>query len=164
MSYARTQDYELGQVLMACSICGVAYLFPDELVRGSDALFRCKRTCEEQPIRDRDKLIAESHKRREMPPPKFGIPPSWTPLVTNGAGGFVVADFAFGHGSISIPSLTFTSDFVGRSLTLVNTGGVPSNDGTWHIIAIIDANTVEVSETMPSDQPLDSGCQVTVTL
>lgn len=163
MSYTRPQDYFPGQVLMACSICGGPYLFPDELVRGPDMLFRCKRTCNELTVLERDKTIANSHKRREMPPPKFGVAPSWTPIVTNGDGGFLVSDFSFGHGSINIPSLTFTADFIGRSITLTGTG-VAANDGTWHIISIIDANTVLIQEMLSADQPLDSGCQATVTL
>jgi len=159
MSYARRQDFEDGQVLMACSICGVQYLFPDDIRRGSDNLFRCLRTCNEQPIRERDRIIAESHKRREMQPPKFGIAPSWNPVIVDGSGGFIVGDFSFGHGSINIPALTFSASDVGRSLTLTGSSLAAVNAGSFRIIAILDAHTVEVQQTL-ADQPLDSSTQV----
>lgn len=71
MAYEWNQDFEDGQTRAACSKCGVPYRWPSELVKLDDGFFYCKRRCLEQTVLSRDKLIAQSRKRREMPPPKF---------------------------------------------------------------------------------------------
>lgn len=43
--YSRTPHYEEGQALVACSICGMEYLYPRELVYANDRNFYCTRTC-----------------------------------------------------------------------------------------------------------------------
>jgi hypothetical protein len=73
MSYQWAHRFEDGQVRMPCSKCGVPYRFPSELERLDDGYFYCLRRCKEETILARDRKIAESRKRREMPPPKFAM-------------------------------------------------------------------------------------------
>lgn len=70
-------DFIDGNTRAACSKCGVPYRWPDELVKLDDGFFYCKRRCLEQTVRTRDRIIAQSRKRREMPPPKFVQPPQY---------------------------------------------------------------------------------------
>ena len=78
MSYERSPDYHEGQTKMACGICGFPYLFPSELTLCDDKIIRCKRTCMEETRLARDRKIAASRDRREVPPPPFGTKPNWS--------------------------------------------------------------------------------------
>src|SRR5882724_3257713 len=71
MAYSWNQKFEDGETRAACSKCGVPYRWPSELTKLDDGFFYCKRRCLEQTVKARDKIIAQSRKRREMPPPKF---------------------------------------------------------------------------------------------
>lgn len=70
------QDFEDGQTRAVCSKCGVPYRYPRELKRQDDGFFYCPR-CLEQTVKTRDRIQAESRRRREQPPPKFVQPPSY---------------------------------------------------------------------------------------
>ncbi len=69
-------DFEEGQTKAVCSKCGVPWRYPKELKRQNDGFFYCPR-CLEQTVLTRDKIQAESRRRREMPPPKFVQPPQY---------------------------------------------------------------------------------------
>lgn len=73
MAYVRPIRFEPGTFLRPCDTCGARFR-ANELVRGSDGFFRCLRWCAEQTQLDRDRISAASNKRREAPPPPFGIP------------------------------------------------------------------------------------------
>lgn len=64
-------EFQDGQTRAVCSKCGVPYRWPSEIVKLNDGYFYCLRKCKEQTVLARDKLIAQSRKRRELPPPKF---------------------------------------------------------------------------------------------
>lgn len=73
MSYTRPQRFEPGAFLRTCDICGIRYR-STELVRGEDGFWRCIAYCQEVPPLTRDKIISQSQRRREAPPPPHGIP------------------------------------------------------------------------------------------
>lgn len=73
MAYTRPIRFEPGTFLRQCDICGWRFR-ANELVRGTDQKFRCIRWCAEQTQLDRDLISAAANKRREAPPPPFGIP------------------------------------------------------------------------------------------
>jgi hypothetical protein len=77
VGYTWRQDYEEGQTRAVCSKCGVPGRFPAEIVKLDDGYFYCLRACYEKTVLSRDKLLAQSRRRREMPPPKFVIPPRY---------------------------------------------------------------------------------------
>lgn len=77
MGYEWIQDFQDGETRAVCSKCGVPYRFPKEIVKLDDGYFYCLRTCKERTVLARDRLIAQARKRREMPPPKFVIPPRY---------------------------------------------------------------------------------------
>lgn len=153
MSYERVSEYRDGNTLMACSICGVRYVFPDEVRKSSDGLFRCLRTCDERPIRDRDKLIAQSHKRREVPPPKFGVNASYEPTT---AGMSLGGGLATGSptSTLNIPSGSFDASYLFHRVTLA---GTSSNDGTYTITSIVDVHTFKVAEPTLSNEAFIGG-------
>lgn len=74
MSDEYQMDYSPGEVRASCSICGMSYRFPSELVRGIDKLFRCTATCVEEPPMARDRKIASYRNRKQLPPPRIGLP------------------------------------------------------------------------------------------
>jgi hypothetical protein len=57
-------------------VCGIRFR-NNQLVRGPDGKFRCIRWCAEQTQLERDRISADSNKRREAPPPPFGVPYSF---------------------------------------------------------------------------------------
>lgn len=73
MSYTRQQRFEPGAFLRPCDICGIRFR-STELARGEDGFWRCRRWCHEVPQITRDKISAASQRRKEAPPPKFGVP------------------------------------------------------------------------------------------
>jgi hypothetical protein len=75
--YEWAHEFQDGQTRAVCSKCGVPYRFPDEIVRLNDGFMYCKRRCLEQTVLTRDRIQAQSRKRREMPPPKFVQAPSY---------------------------------------------------------------------------------------
>jgi hypothetical protein len=77
MAYEWKVDFEDGQTRAVCSKCGVPYRFPAEIVRLNDGYYYCKRRCLEQTVITRDRIQAQSRKRREQPPPKFIQAPSY---------------------------------------------------------------------------------------
>lgn len=79
MAYKRTPHYEMGQSLMACSICGFPYLFPNELVYADDKLFYCTRTCwlGKTVLTDTRERTYSNRRRDNDNPPILGIKPSW---------------------------------------------------------------------------------------
>ncbi len=72
-TYTRPIRFEPGTTLRTCDVCGWRFR-ANELVRGTDQKFRCIRWCAEQTQLDRDLISAAANKRREAPPPPFGIP------------------------------------------------------------------------------------------
>lgn len=146
MSYERVSEYRDGNTLMACSICGVRYLFPDEVRKSSDGLFRCLRTCDERPIRDRDKVIAQSHKRREVPPPKFGVNASYEPTT---GGLSLLGGIADGpSNTFNIPKGSFDDSYVLHRVTLA---GTVSNDGAYVITAVPSVHVIKVTGTVSGE-------------
>lgn len=77
MSYEWLSNFEDGETRAVCSKCGAPYRYPSEIVRQNDGLFYCKRRCLEQTVLTRDRIQAQSRKRREAPPPKFVQAPSY---------------------------------------------------------------------------------------
>lgn len=77
MAYEWLQTFEDGETRAVCSKCGVPYRYPSELVRLNDGFFYCKRRCLEQTVLTRDRIQAQSRRRREQPPPKFVQPPTY---------------------------------------------------------------------------------------
>jgi hypothetical protein len=79
MAYKRTPRYAPGQALMACSICGFPYLFPEELVFADDKLFYCLRTCwlGQTALTDTRERSYSNRRRDNDNPPIRGIRPSW---------------------------------------------------------------------------------------
>lgn len=73
MAYTRPIRWEPGTFLRPCGTCGIRFR-ANELVRGSDGNFRCRRWCAEQTQLDRDRIAAASDMRREAPPPPYGVP------------------------------------------------------------------------------------------
>lgn len=69
----RPTMYVPGSFLRQCDICGIRFL-SSKLVRGADGKFRCTRWCAEITNLEVDKLKAQSHKRREAPPPPHATP------------------------------------------------------------------------------------------
>lgn len=65
--------FEPGTFLRTCDICGIRFR-ANQLVRGEDGFWRCTAYCVEVPTITRDKIIAESQRRREAPPAPFGVP------------------------------------------------------------------------------------------
>lgn len=72
-AYVRPIKFEPGTFLRSCDTCGVRFR-ANELVRGSDGHFRCRRWCSEETQLDRDRIAAASDRRREAPPPPYGTP------------------------------------------------------------------------------------------
>lgn len=72
-AYTRRQVFEPGAFLRACDVCGIRFR-STELVRGEDGFWRCTFSCVEVPPITRDKIIAQSQRRKEAPPPPHGIP------------------------------------------------------------------------------------------
>lgn len=72
-AYVRPIKFEPGTFLRSCDTCGIRFR-ANELVRGSDGHFRCRRWCAEQTQLDRDRIAAASDRRREAPPPPYGMP------------------------------------------------------------------------------------------
>jgi len=72
-AYVRPIEFRPGTFLRPCDTCGIRFR-ADELVRGSDGHFRCRRWCAEQTQLDRDRIAAASDRRREAPPPPYGVP------------------------------------------------------------------------------------------
>lgn len=169
MSYERTPDYHEGQTIMACGICGMSYLFPTELTMCDDRIIRCKRTCMEETALSRDRKIANSHVRRDINPPPFGIPTSYgRGIATSFActGGSVVggsgAGVGFGpnHGTVTVPLLDFALSMVGRSLRLTGTSDI-DNEGPHVIIAVPSIHKVAVANAM-ADQALTAAMTASV--
>lgn len=73
MAILRPMRFEPGTFLRPCDICGIRFR-ANQLVRGEDGFWRCLQYCQEMPQITRDKIIAESQRRREAPPAPFGIP------------------------------------------------------------------------------------------
>jgi hypothetical protein len=73
MSVVRPIRWEPGRFLRTCDVCGIRYR-NDELVRGEDGFWRCITYCQEVPQVTRDKVAAQSRRRREAPPAPFGVP------------------------------------------------------------------------------------------
>lgn len=66
--------------MFACDICGFPYRYPSEMVRGSDKLFYCNRTCwlGKTALDDqRERNAARRHEDQQ--PPVMGKKPSWWP-------------------------------------------------------------------------------------
>jgi len=76
VSYTRPITFEAGKFLRSCDICGIRFR-ANQLTRGPDGKFRCIRWCAEQTQLERDRISADSNKRREAPPPPFGVPYSF---------------------------------------------------------------------------------------
>lgn len=72
-AYVRPIKFEPGTFLRSCDTCGVRFR-ANELVRGSDGHFRCRRWCAEITQLDRDRIAAASDRRREAPAPPYGVP------------------------------------------------------------------------------------------
>ncbi len=70
------QEFEDGETRAVCSKCGVPYRYPRELTLENDGFFYCNR-CREQTVLTRDRIQAQSRKRREQPPPKRVQPPQY---------------------------------------------------------------------------------------
>lgn len=73
MTWTRPQTFEPGAFLRSCDICGIRFR-STQLVRGEDGFWRCTYSCVEVPPITRDKIIAQSQRRKEAPPPPHGIP------------------------------------------------------------------------------------------
>jgi hypothetical protein len=67
---SRPIDFVNGEVLTACSICGRRRLFPSQVVRSPDRLFRCT-DCNELTAFEYDQQIAAARRRR--PEPDIGV-------------------------------------------------------------------------------------------
>jgi hypothetical protein len=72
MAILRPMRFEPGTFLRPCDICGIRFR-ANQLTRGEDGFWRCPGD-REVPQITRDKIIAESQRRREAPPAPFGIP------------------------------------------------------------------------------------------
>lgn len=72
-AHTRPTTYVPGAFLRQCDVCGIRFL-SDGLVRGADGKFRCKKWCVEITGLEVDKLKAQSHKRKEAPPPPHATP------------------------------------------------------------------------------------------
>ena len=72
MGYTRSQTFVPGAFLRSCDVCGIRYR-SHELRRGEDGFWRCVKYCVEIPALTRDKISAESQRRKEAPPPPHGI-------------------------------------------------------------------------------------------
>jgi len=68
----RPTDFVNGEVLTACSICGRRRLFPSQVVRSPDRLFRCT-DCNEKTVLEFDQEIAAARRRRPEPDIAVGI-------------------------------------------------------------------------------------------
>lgn len=71
MGYTRSPTFRPGAFLKACSLCGIRYR-NDELRLGEDGFWRCIQYCQEVPAITRDKISADSQRRKEAPPPPHG--------------------------------------------------------------------------------------------
>lgn len=76
MAYSRRLGADDG-VLIGCSICGNAFMYPSEIRRCSDRLFRCNRFCTEtenlQDYNDKQQT-ARARIKDEATPPFTGAP------------------------------------------------------------------------------------------
>jgi hypothetical protein len=82
MSYTRQLDAfgDEGGVLMGCSICGFACVWPHEVKRSRDGLFRCFRHTEtETPLEHYEKRARTPLKDESAPAHPVGPKPGWYP-------------------------------------------------------------------------------------
>ncbi len=68
----RPTDFVNGEVLTACSICGRRRLFPSQVVRSPDRLFRCT-DCNEQTALEYNQEISAARRRRPEPDIAIGV-------------------------------------------------------------------------------------------
>jgi len=68
----RPTDFVNGEVLTACSICGRRRLFPSQVVRSPDRLFRCM-DCNEKTVLEFNQEIAAARRRRPEPDTAIGV-------------------------------------------------------------------------------------------
>lgn len=73
MGYTRPSTFVPGTFLRTCDLCGIRYRAND-LRKGADGFWRCLKYCIEVPAITRDRISAQSQKRREAPPPPHGLP------------------------------------------------------------------------------------------
>ncbi len=69
----RPTDFVNGEVLTACSICGRRRLFPSQVVRSPDRLFRCMESCNEMTVLEYNQEISAARRRRPEPDIAIGI-------------------------------------------------------------------------------------------
>lgn len=69
----RPTDFVNGEVLTACSICGRRRLFPSQVVRSPDRLFRCMESCNELTVYEFNQEIAAARQRRPEPDIAIGV-------------------------------------------------------------------------------------------
>lgn len=120
-----------GQARATCSICGFPRRFPDELVLGSDNVFRCEK-CLETPVMETDKLLAAFRATQEEILKPIGLMPDQdtSPTLAEYAADRVISLFTGWT-----PSTTFTETFdivpggVGSSWTTGGTGTVSASGG-----------------------------------
>lgn len=75
MTYQVPQYFEPNAVKGVCSVCGTPVRWPMDVVRGDDGLWRCKRFCGPEETRiGRDRTMAASRRRRELPNPPNVVP------------------------------------------------------------------------------------------
>ncbi len=85
----RPTDFVNGEVLTACSICGRRRLFPSQIVRSPDRLWRCLDSCNEVTAFEYDQEIAASRRRRPEPDIAIGIGSQFgVPTVSDEDSGF----------------------------------------------------------------------------
>lgn len=79
MSRVRTYSGR-NTILMACSVCGCSYEYPDQIRRTSDGLWRCIESCSaDKPtvLEEQRASAAARQKRDEVTMPITGIKPGW---------------------------------------------------------------------------------------
>lgn len=69
----RPTDFVNGEVLTACSICGRRRLFPSQVVRSPDRLWRCIESCNEKTVYEFNQEIASARRRRPEPDIAIGL-------------------------------------------------------------------------------------------
>jgi hypothetical protein len=69
----RPQTFEPGTFLRPCDLCGIRYR-ANQLRKGEDGFWRCLAYCHEVPMITRDRVSAQSQRRKEAPPPPHGVP------------------------------------------------------------------------------------------
>ncbi len=68
----RPTDFVNGEVLTACSICGRRRLFPSQVVRSPDKLWRCT-DCNELTAYEYNQEISAARRRRPEPDIAIGV-------------------------------------------------------------------------------------------